>query len=71
MLERKWCAISLLEWWREPEEDLVNFLNWLHLDIESFLVYSNIDVRTAVLFISCNLTNEMWQQTQPKQLKQK
>lgn len=71
MLERKWCAISLLEWWREPEEDLVNFLNWLQVDVESFLVYSNIDVRTAVLCISCNLTNEMWQQTQPKQLKQK
>lgn len=68
MLERKRCAVALLEWRREPAEHPVTFLSWLPLDIKSFLVCSNIEVRTLVLCFSRNLTNEMWQQTQTEQL---
>lgn len=49
----------------------MTFLNWLHLDIKSFLVCASIEVRTSILCFSEDLTDEMWQEIHPNQLKQK
>lgn len=49
----------------------MTFLNWLHLDIKSFLVCPSIEVRTSILCFSEDLPDEMWQEIHPNQLKQK
>lgn len=55
----------------EASTKWMTFLNWLHLDIKSFLVCPSVEVRTSVLCFSQDLADEMWQEIRPNQLKQK